>query len=90
MDLRQAGTLNAHWECPFDQQVVWAGERDGSPTHSAASFSIEFNEPDDARRVHELMEGGMKFQEAIDYLELRPNEHFVATRTDGGPDGTTP
>jgi hypothetical protein len=23
MDLRQAGTFNAHWECPFDQQVEW-------------------------------------------------------------------
>jgi hypothetical protein len=23
MGLRQAGTLHAHWECPFDQQVVW-------------------------------------------------------------------
>lgn len=23
MDLRLAGTFNAHWECPFDQQIVW-------------------------------------------------------------------
>lgn len=23
MDLRQSETFNAHWECPFDQQVVW-------------------------------------------------------------------
>jgi hypothetical protein len=23
MDLRQAGTAHAHWECPFDQQVEW-------------------------------------------------------------------
>lgn len=23
MDLRQRGTFNAHWECPFDGQLVW-------------------------------------------------------------------
>lgn len=28
MEPRQQGTFNAHWECPFDQQVVWPEERE--------------------------------------------------------------
>lgn len=56
---------------------------------SSASFDVEFNDPDDARRIHELMQAGLRFQQAIDQLELRPYEHFTVTRTDKGPDGRT-
>jgi hypothetical protein len=58
-----------------------------SPISAAASFDVEFNDPDDAPRVHELMNDGMFFQQAIDQLELRPYEHFTVVRTDKGPDG---
>lgn len=52
-----------------------------------STFDIEFNDPADASKVHELMQGGLPFQQAVDQLELRPNEHFTVTRTDAGPDG---
>ncbi|OBC11420.1 hypothetical protein A5784_35060 [Mycobacterium sp. 852013-50091_SCH5140682] len=58
-----------------------------NPISSSASFNVEFNDPDDARRVNELMRDGLQFQQAVDQLELRPNEHFTVTRTDLGPDG---
>ena len=57
-----------------------------SPISSGASFDVEFNNADDTRRVHKLMRDGLYFQQAIDQLELRPNEHFIVTRTDRGPD----
>lgn len=51
------------------------------------AFDVEFNDSEDARKVHDLMQSGMKFQEAVDHLELRPNMHYTVTRTDAGPDG---
>lgn len=54
---------------------------------ASASFDVEFNDPNDTARVHDLMKDGLFFQEAIDRLELRPNEHFTVVRTDKGPDG---
>lgn len=56
-------------------------------TKSMASHDIEFNDPDDARRVMELMKSGLRFNEAVDQLELRPNAHFTVTRTNAGEDG---
>ncbi|MEW5810239.1 MAG: hypothetical protein AB1925_12375 [Actinomycetota bacterium] len=58
-----------------------------SPISSGASFDVVFDDLNDARRVAELMDGGLGFQQALDLLELRPNEHFTVTRTDMGPDG---
>ncbi|MCV7174953.1 hypothetical protein [Mycolicibacterium sphagni] len=59
----------------------------GKPISSGASFDIEFENARDAARVKDLLDDGMRFQEAIDMLELRPNEHFTVVRTDTGPDG---
>ncbi|OCB56139.1 hypothetical protein A5722_14680 [Mycobacterium vulneris] len=57
------------------------------PIYATGTFEVEFSDPEDARRVHELMQGGLFFQQAVDQLELRPNVHFSLTRTDNGPDG---
>jgi hypothetical protein len=58
-----------------------------NPIIDSASFNVEFNDPNDATRVHQLIKDGLFFQEAVDQLELRPNEHFAVVRTDKGPDG---
>jgi len=36
MDLRQAETFNAHWECPFDQQILWVEKWSDEPSLSDA------------------------------------------------------
>ena len=54
---------------------------------ASAEFEIEFNEHRDARRINELVHGGMRLQQALDFLELRLNEHYTVTRADRGPDG---
>jgi hypothetical protein len=39
---------------------------------------VEFNNPKDCIMVHHMMhDHGMKFAEAIDYLELRKDYHFT-------------
>lgn len=60
-----------------------------SPIASFTEMNVQFETPEDCARVHQLMNGGMRFVEAIDYLELRPFTHFSVTRTSTGPDGRT-
>lgn len=45
-----------------------------------SEIDIEFESEEQCQQVYDLMNSGMKFNEAIDYLELRPFKHFVATR----------
>lgn len=56
------------------------------PVSASAAFDIEFNDTDTASKVNDLIQSGMRFQQALDLLELRPNEHYTVTRTDQGPD----
>lgn len=57
------------------------------PVSASAAFDIEFNDAETASRVNDLIQGGMRLQQALDFLELRPNKHFMVTRTDQGVDG---
>ena len=57
------------------------------PVSASAAFDIEFNDTDTASKVNDLIQSGMRFQQALDLLELRPNKHFMVTRTDQGVDG---
>lgn len=43
-------------------------------------FMVSFASEIDCFKVNQLMNQGMKFQQAVDYLELRPNTHYSVVK----------
>ncbi len=75
MDFRFAGTFNAHWECPFDHQVVWMHKRDclachGWPDHRPGCEMIGFPEPE--------ADGRWDAQKVMDFVKARNMERAEA------------
>lgn len=46
-----------------------------------SQIDIMFDTPEQCKQVYDLMGEGYRLQEALDYLELRPFTHFIATRS---------
>lgn len=52
-------------------------------TETSSTYEVEFRTTQQAKDVMALISGGKTFQEAVDWLELRPNHHFIVTKVEG-------